>query len=258
MFHARADVQLQQLIRTMRQPTLSAENVNWILECLQTRCTLVTDRASVPEHATWLLPTHAAVHAARQERYDNATAEKTIFQSEDTVQRGITWPQTRDARHAHLLNKNSGLAESVLAIVGDRMAVTLNTTLPHGTLIPNGTIGVVEKLDTDTITLRLPNGSLVGFPRSTSHVVFGYGNLQLKRKQFPLVLACVFTIHASQGGTEMAIATYVDNTWQNQLWSRDMLFTLLTRVQRLSDIYLVGSFNHSSLALLLSQQSWWY
>ena len=56
----------------------------------------------------------------------------------------------------------------------------------------------------------------------------------------------------------MAIATYVDNTWQNQLWSRDMLFTLLTRVQRLSDIYLVGSFNHSSLALLLSQQSWWY
>ena len=101
--------------------------------------------------------------------------------------------------------------------------------------------------------MRFPDGALVGFPRSTSQVVFGQGNLQLKRKQFPLVLACVFTIHASQGGTEMAIATYVDNCWENQLWSRDMLFTLLTRVQRLSDIYLVGNFSRSSLAELLCQ-----
>lgn len=72
-------------------------------------------------------------------------------------------------------------------------------------------------------------------------------NVQLRRTQMPLELAVAQTIHGGQGDTEAAIATCLDGEWKNHLWMREMLFTLLTRVGRLEDIYLVGYRYHIPL-----------
>lgn len=71
-------------------------------------------------------------------------------------------------------------------------------------------------------------------------VVLGSNNIQLQRNQLPLELAVAQTIHSSQGDTEGVIATCLDEEWKNTIWLREMFFTLLTRVEKRSDIHFVG------------------
>lgn len=82
-------------------------------------------------------------------------------------------------------------------------------------------------------------------------------SLQLKREQFPLELACATTVHDSQGDTCTCIATSADDRWQNRMWSRQMLFTLLTRVERMNQIYFAG-YNQLNLRSLLRLRTHWH
>lgn len=81
---------------------------------------------------------------------------------------------------------------------------------------------------------------------------------QLRRNQLPLELACANTIHGCQGDTLSAVATTIDDAKENHMWSRLMLFTLLTRVQNMRDIYFVGSFSEPALRRLLHQRTYWH
>ena len=81
--------------------------------------------------------------------------------------------------------------------------------------------------------------------------------LQLKREQIPLELGCATTVHDSQGDTCTSIATSADDQWQHRMWSRQMLFTLLTMVERLCQITFVG-FNADNISSLLRLRTHWH
>ena len=129
------------------------------------------------------------------------------------------------------------------AIVGDKVLITHNINY-RGTIIPNGAIGRVTSIDKarDAVVADIikptPMNNIT-FERHTSPAIM-CGNTQLRRIQMPLELACAQTIHGAQGDTEEAIATRIDDEWKNKMWEREMLFTLLTRVGKLEDIYFAG------------------
>ena len=81
--------------------------------------------------------------------------------------------------------------------------------------------------------------------------------LQLKRERIPLELGCATTVHNSQGDTCTSIATSADDQWQHRMWSRQMLFTLLTMVERLCQITFVG-FNADNISSLLRLRTHWH
>ena len=83
------------------------------------------------------------------------------------------------------------------------------------------------------------------------------GHMQLKREQFPLELACATTVHDCIGNTESSVATSLDDKPENHMWARSMLFTLLTRVERLSQLCLCG-FSPQNLRHLLRLRTFWH
>ena len=84
-----------------------------------------------------------------------------------------------------------------------------------------------------------------------------FGSVQLKRVQFPLELCVATTIHDIQGTTAQRIATHGDANWRPLIWSRLMLFTLLTRVQRLSDIT-ICNFDRGIVRASLQHRTAWH
>lgn len=80
--------------------------------------------------------------------------------------------------------------------------------------------------------------------------------MQLRRLQFPLKLAAAETIHSMQGITVPRLAMYLDDDFRHMMWSRAMLFSILTRVQRLSDLWICGFSEDVLLALLGSRTAW--
>ena len=81
--------------------------------------------------------------------------------------------------------------------------------------------------------------------------------LQLKRERIPLELGCATTVHDNHGDTCTSIATSADDQWQHRMWSRQMLFTLLTMVERLCQITFVG-FNADNISSLLRLRTHWH
>ena len=65
------------------------------------------------------------------------------------------------------------------------------------------------------------------------------GNYEIWRKQFPLVPAEALTIHKSQGQTYSEICVDLRKT---QRMTRCLLYVALSRVRKLSDLYIIGKF----------------
>ena len=154
-----------------------------------------------------------------------------------------SWKHTTDRKYVSALDKASNMQKSTFAIIGEKVCVTHNTYYRRQ-LIPNGAIGVVRSINhaSESVVVDIIKPKRIDsvlFKREFSPTITTAQNVQLRRSQLPLELAVAQTIHGGQGDTEGAIATCLTSTWKNQMWLREMLFTLLTRVGNLSDIHFV-------------------
>ena len=102
----------------------------------------------------------------------------------------------------------------------------------------NGASGTVVAFCDTHVRVTFAMGVLFGWVASSIDI--SYQGVPLRRQQFPLELAVVTTIHDIQGATIAILATYLDDNPDHLLWPRTMLFTLLTRAESLSGIYIVG------------------
>lgn len=257
-FRARRCPHLLNVIYAMRVPVMADSPIEGTLDLFEAHCNLVDDEAHVPEDATWLLPKRVAVDEARKKWYDDALSEKTIFTPEDLLLTLGAWRQTNEGKNVRFLDKHSGLARECYTVVGSRIRV--QQLFSHrGQAIVNGSSGVVKSFTNNMVNVEidtpLPMGP-IPFSRVTS-VVQNSGSMQVKRRQFPLQLDVAQTIHDIQGVTSKRIATYADADWRHIMWSRMMLFTLLTRVEHLKDVTLVR-YDRSIMRQILRHQTCWH
>lgn len=185
-------------------------------------------------------PCIACYQAKRTARFLKATTDKREYLADDWEFSGAHWIRTTDPRSICLLDKTTNMPAKTYVIVGYRVIVTKNTTLSTGVLIPNGAIGTCTAINSDgsvLVDIEKPRPlPAVRLTTQSSQIITSGRNCQLQRTQLPLELAAAQTIHGAQGETEPLIAT----SMAYHMWQKEMLFTLLTRVEKLNHIYIVA------------------
>ena len=257
LYRARRDPILGCVIQAMRQPTLSVESINNILDAIQGNCTLLQNEAECEADTVWLLPTNAAVSNARTQWFEQASAEKCVRECEDFVMRAGTWHSTKDNQVRKVLNRLSTLSFECHIVLGANVSVNMNGNY-GGHLVPNGATGRILEFNDKSVTVDIIAPVAIGVihvvPVHSPIVISGH--FQYMRRQYPIELQVACTIHSIQGATLRNITTYGDAVRHHLMWSRMMLFTLLTRVEFMKDIHIV-SFDRSVFhTLLLHVTSW--
>ena len=209
----------------------------------------------VPDGATWLLAKKVAVEKAREAAYNAATTPKECFKSEDFIQKNSEWSPLRDKSYRDILDRESALLRRCRVFVGARVTVVQNTTT-DGQEVLNGASGTVVAFCDTHVRVTFDDGRTLRVGRESS-IDISYQGVPLRRQQFPLELAVATTIHDIQGATIAILATYLDDNPDHLLWSRTMLFTLLTRAESLSGIYIVG-YDEGVLRGLLQHRTSWH
>lgn len=101
----------------------------------------------------------------------------------------------------------------------------------------NGSLGVVEKTDKDSIWVRFENGKRVLVERTTWENKDPNGQITGFYKQFPMQLAYAITIHKSQGKTFDSICINICNG----AWEHGQVYVALSRCKTLEGITLLSS-----------------
>ena len=157
------------------------------------------------------------------------------------------------AARTYKLKRTGDFGDSELAVdtsltlkVGARVMSLLND--PHGDRYVNGSLGTVEKLLNDLVTVRFDNGSVVNIERYKwsvykYDVVDGKLSQTLRGtyEQFPLRLAYAITIHKSQGQTfdKVNIST--------KSFAPGQLYVGLSRVRSVENMYIEGDIDEKNL-----------
>ena len=270
LFRSRHDPTLQNIINLSRVPRLCATSRDYIITAVRQHCRHVATNAAharwlrqnvrhivanVPEEATWLLAKKVAVERARRATYDAANTEKQIYNAEDFVQKTAEWQPSPDQRHRQTLDRYSALVSECFVFIGARVTIVQNTTSDGHELL-NGLIGHVVEHAEGSIKVAFDDGRLLRVYKENSIDIYHQG-VPVRRRQFPLELAVATTIHDIQGATISVLATYLDDDPEHLLWSRTMLFTLMTRAEQLSGIHIVG-YNEGVLCGLLQHHTAWH
>ena len=90
----------------------------------------------------------------------------------------------------------------------------------------NGTIGVVEGMTEEVLTIRKLSGELIHVKKHVFDFVGGNGEVLARARNFPLTLAWAVTIHKAQGATMDTALISLD-----QLWLHGQAYTALSRLK---------------------------
>lgn len=258
LYRARGDAKLRAIIEHMRVPRLNEETIQGVLETIEQNCVLANDITVVSNDTVWLLATNAAVIDARNSWFAHAVARKSQYLSEDFVMRQAAWIRTRDNQAEKHLSRLCPLPAVCLVVVGAQVKVSMNGWY-SGKLIPNGALGIVLDFDDRSISIDIRSPISLGaiqIPRVYSPTVF-LASVQYRRYQFPVELYVASTIHDMQGSTLFSLTTFGDGSPGHLMWSRMMLFTLLSRVEKLRSITIVH-YDRNVFRLLLSHVTSWH
>ena len=91
--------------------------------------------------------------------------------------------------------------------------------------------------------------AIIGRVRFRQEATFEHHTLF--RNHIPLVMAFVETVHASQGNDEHNGVGFFIDASDRTVWTRDMLYTLLSRVHHLAQLFLLGLDENVLMSLLL-------
>ena len=115
--------------------------------------------------------------------------------------------------------------------IGSQVMLTVNKNVEEG--LVNGSRGVIIKLDSDMIAVKLMKGNIEIFERH-EFIYEEDGKVIGKRLQFPFILSYCLTIHKIQGSTiDCAIMDIGNSIFENS-----MSYVALSRVKSLSGLYL--------------------
>lgn len=183
-----------------------------------------------------------------------ADAEEHNFIMQDKLRKPFRVYEATPQKGSYKLSDNEkeiyNISSPLKLKTGDKIITTKND--PHHRYY-NGRFGTVKELGDDYVTVEFKNGEsckiekvdyIINDIRSDEpYTDFNASSPKVKVviKQFPLQLAYALTIHKAQGMT-LESACIDPGAWEN-----GQLYTALSRLKRIDDLYLLRSFNASML-----------
>lgn len=149
----------------------------------------------------------------------------------ETLVRGETMFQNKsDLSAVEKLDKDCKAPRILQLKIGCRVMLLKNISFDRNLI--NGSIGTIEELDKDSITVLFDNGER--YPMSTHcFEYYSGGVLKATREQYPLRLAYGITIHKSQGTTlDNAIIDF------NKTFAYGQSYVALSRTRTLKGLHL--------------------
>lgn len=201
---------------------------------------------------TKLYPTRNKVDIINHTEMSKLTTEEIEFKQKETFDLPMTDKEmqlrheyTRDAMQLEMtyIKRNLICEEVVRLKVGAQVMCIVNIELPNGTMICNGSQGIIISMTENKIpVVKFNDGTelLMNYHVWHSETIPGIGISQI-----PLILAWALTIHKSQGCT----LDYAEIDVGNSIFECGQTYVALSRVKSLDGLYLT-SFEPNKIRIL--------
>lgn len=232
---------------------------------------------SVPTDAVRLYPRNEDVNNYNIRRLNNMIGSETKIHAQDTIV-GVKSSEKHDKILTTLQNKKvhetMGLTSLLRLKIGIKVMMTINIDIEDG--LVNGACGVLRHIhfekdiplvlyihfDSKRVGQKLKaelaaryhhpsedeKKEWVPILKSTKEITTHVNQRhQIYRKQFPVVLAEAVTIHKSQGQTYESVCVTLSAGKKRIPVTRPMLYVALSRVTKLSNLYIIGEFRPPAL-----------
>ena len=209
----------------MRENCLEVEDI----ELLKTRC-VENEDADILH----IFSTNEEANKYNFAKFNMIDEPVKLFYAEDGVYRGsklVTEGFTESENYIlEIFSKNCRAEKEIALKLGARVMLLVNMDFNKGLI--NGTCGVIQGFNQDTISIKFDNGIVSNIPK---HKFEYYYNERIvaERMQYPLKLAYGITIHKSQGMTLDRLV--VDCA---RIFERGQSYVAMSRVKTLEGLYL--------------------